>query len=54
MMSIKQVGDQTSDVRYTGEATDSPNDLDCDGIGNYGTDRGMVGYLLNRDGSCDY
>ena len=28
MMSIKLVGGQASDVRYTGEALDSPSDLD--------------------------
>ena len=38
MVSINLVGDQTSDVQYTGEAIDSPIDLDCDEIGNYGTD----------------
>ena len=43
-------------MRYTGEAIDPPSELDCDGIGNYGTDTDTegVGYLLNRDGACDY
>ena len=54
MMSIKLVGDQTSDVRYTGEAIDSASVLDWGAVGNYGTDSEAVDYLLNRDGTCDY
>ena len=46
--------DPTSDVRYTGEAIDSESDLDWHAIGNYGTDREVVDYLLNHDGACDF
>ena len=44
---------QTSDVRYTGDATDSAIDLDWDGIEKYGTYSEVGNYLLNRDGNCD-
>ena len=41
MMSINQVGDQTSDVRRAGEAIGFPFDLVCAEIENYGTDSAM-------------
>ena len=48
------MGDQTSDVRYAGEAVDSPCGLYWGEIENYGTDTEVSGYLLNRDVTCDY
>ena len=54
MLSIGQIGDQTSDVRYTGEAIDSPIYLEWGGIGKYGTDSEVGNYLLNHDEACDY
>ena len=54
MMSIKLIGDPTSDVRHAGEAIDSASDLECTEIANYGIDSDVGNYLLNRDGAFDY
>ena len=53
-MIIKTTGDQTNEVRYTGESIDPPSALDWEEIGNYGTDIEVEEYLLNHDGTCDY
>ena len=43
-------GDQPSDVRYTREAIDSPNDLDWGGVENYGThsEAGVIFYIATE------
>ena len=46
---IQITGDQTSDVRYTGEAIDPPCDLEWEEIDKYGADSEVGNYLLNRD-----
>ena len=53
-MIIKTTGDQTNEVRYTGESIDPPSALDWAEIGKYGADTEVAGYLLNRDGAFDY
>ena len=40
-------------MRYAGESTDSPCDLDWGEIENYGTGS-ELGLSLNRDGTSDY